>query len=381
MVEQAQTNNVTEDVNMERELKQVGIVECEDGTIIPILDLPKEVAEEEYWEMVREAAIGPSVQARILQKLEVLARTPGKDEPVPTMEAVNSYLESHKNTGSSEKTIAHYRGVLVRFAKEYPELPLEPAPIEAFLSQWKGATQANYLNVVRWFYNFLLERGRISTNPTKPIRRPKAPTKLLPSLDREELGRLLSLLPDRLSERDRAYIMLSVDTGLRVGEVINLTFSCIDQDTLKVPEQGKTGERLVPLKPEVRGALLALKNGRKDTDPIFWNDHLNCPIRTEPSFLNIVRKAFEKAGIKGKRASPHTLRHTFARNWIANGGDIISLMRILGHKNIATTQKYVYQVVGDLVEKHRKHGPLAGLEVSLSCREDSLSGLTDSIPQ
>jgi hypothetical protein len=65
-----------------------------------------------------------------------------------------------------------------------------------------------------------------------------------------------------------------------------------------------------------------------------------------------------KAGIRGKRVSPHTLRHTFATNWLLNGGDTRSLQRLLGHATPAMTTRYVNFATAHLAELHRTVSPL-----------------------
>lgn len=57
----------------------------------------------------------------------------------------------------------------------------------------------------------------------------------------------------------------------------------------------------------------------------------------------------------GVRLSPHTLRHTFARHWLLNGGDIYSLMRLLGHNDIKMTARYLYMDNQDITKLHAKH--------------------------
>jgi integrase len=68
------------------------------------------------------------------------------------------------------------------------------------------------------------------------------------------------------------------------------------------------------------------------------------------------------AGIRGKRVSPHTLRHTFAVNWLKNGGDTLSLQRLLGHSTPAMTTRYVNFATADLAELHRTVSPLDRLQ-------------------
>jgi integrase/recombinase XerD len=70
----------------------------------------------------------------------------------------------------------------------------------------------------------------------------------------------------------------------------------------------------------------------------------------------------EKAGITGKRVSPHTLRHTFAVNWLLNGGDTLSLQRLLGHTTPTMTTRYVNFATADLAQLHRSVSPLDRLQ-------------------
>jgi len=66
----------------------------------------------------------------------------------------------------------------------------------------------------------------------------------------------------------------------------------------------------------------------------------------------------ERAGISGPKLGSHCLRHSLGKNYIADGGDAFTLMRIMRHRNIATTQKYVNLAMHDVVEQHHRHSPL-----------------------
>jgi integrase/recombinase XerD len=212
-----------------------------------------------------------------------------------------------------------------------------------------------------------LEKRYDISNPTDKMRTPRVKKKIVPSLSKTEIQQLFN---QPLGKRDYAILRTLVGTGIRVGECINIKWQDIGEDILKV--SGKTGGRNVPLNPEIRDALLALKNGHKPADPVFWGAHPNQPLR-HAGFLNLVRRAFKNAGIEGKRASPHTLRHSFARNWITQGGDVASLKDILGHSSLAITQGYLALSSEDLISKNKKYNPL------LSLVDDRLTPNADSI--
>jgi len=296
----------------------------------------------------------------------------GAPVSLSTTEAVTAFLESHKAKGSSPHTIKHYQSCLSKFVASYKDLPSEPEPIENFLEQWEGSTKRDYFKLIRNLYRFLNKRhGTI--NPTNKMDLPKVKGKVVSSLSSGELRRLCKVA--KSSKRDNAILLLLSGTGIRVGEASNLKFGDIEEDTLKV--DGKTGGCVVPLFPQVRDALLVLKDGHGASDFVFWGEHPHQPLGVA-GFQRVVKKSFTEAGITGKRASPHTLRHSFARNWITQGGDAVSLKAILGHASLEMTQRYVNLAVENLQSKNSRHNPLLCLG-SLSQPDGSISSADRSI--
>jgi integrase/recombinase XerD len=248
-----------------------------------------------------------------------------------------------------------YASLLKRLADKFKKLPTAPEPLEEFISKFPGdMTRLNYFKILRYFYIWAEKRFGVG-NPTSQMRTPKVKKKVVPSLDGEEMQRLFSL---PYSNRDSAVLKVLAGCGIRVGEAANLKFKDIGEQTLRV--DGKTGERNVPLNSDIRDSLLVLKNGHKPDTPIFWGTNPVQPLG-HAGFAGIVQKAFKRADIEGKRASPHTLRHTFGRNWITQGGDVTSLKAILGHASIAMTQQYVALSTEDLVSKNKQYNPLISI--------------------
>lgn len=297
-----------------------------------------------------------------------------------TKPLIDAYLECLKNEGRSNNTIGLCSSLLRRLEREHEYLSTKPETLERFLSRFKHDTTRNdYYKVLRWFYKWL--SGRYSfPNPTDEMRAPKVKKKVVPSLSRNELEKFIR---QAYTMRDRAIVLVLSGCGLRVSEAVNLTFGDVLDDVLIIKDAkgAKSGGRKVPLNQEIKQALLDLKDGHDVSEPIFWGTHPTQPLK-QAGIAGVVKKAFQSAGIEGKRASPHTPRHTFARNWITQGGDIASLQRILGHENLATTQRYLALVVEDLVDKNQKHNPLSGmLDQRLSAADDRLSLLDPNISQ
>ena len=69
----------------------------------------------------------------------------------------------------------------------------------------------------------------------------------------------------------------------------------------------------------------------------------------------LIRRMGERVGIK---VHPHMLRHTFATEYLRNGGDLETLRRIMGHSTLAVTQQYLHLIDDDLVQAHRSFSPM-----------------------
>ena len=169
-------------------------------------------------------------------------------------------------------------------------------------------------------------------------------------------------------------MLILLDTGLRISEVVSIKEQDIDWNRNSIRVMGKgSKERVVPFGRTVKRALLAYLKRRGH---IVGNDHifvseLGDPLWREPVRRNI-RKYGARAGLTGVRCSPHTFRHTFACNWIRNGGDVFSLQRILGHSTMHTVRLYVNLADSDLEAAHLKWSPVdcKSQELGLSGRGD-----------
>ncbi len=174
-------------------------------------------------------------------------------------------------------------------------------------------------------------------------------------LTQEEIGAMLRV-PNRRTlqgRRDYALLLIMFGSVLRSAEVCSLNVGDIqsyrNQPVLVV--SGKGGRiRKVPCHPEAIGAVRAYwngegRNGDDPTEPIFQTLGRHGPHKvgrlTHKAIRCLVERTAKAALIK-KRVTPHTLRHTFAVSVLDARVDLRTLMELLGHRHISTTERYTH---------------------------------------
>jgi len=203
-------------------------------------------------------------------------------------------------------------------------------------------TRKRKLATLRGFLEFMKDTQIIYGNPAEtiegPIREEREPSILL----KTEYKALLQVAGD--NPRDLAIVMLFLQSGLRVSELVNLKIQDIDYISKEITvRQGKgRKDRVVPLVGQAHVAVKAYLKVR-EADPEYDNVFIarngtSMDVRT---VRYRIHKYYLEAGIK-KKASVHTLRHTFATHQIHNGLKLNELKEVLGHKKMETTYKYVH---------------------------------------
>jgi len=174
--------------------------------------------------------------------------------------------------------------------------------------------------------------------------------------------------------RDLCFLILLLDTGLRLSEALGLREKDVDLERGSVTVMGKGSvERCVGMSFTLCGELArylrvrdaALEQiGRPESPWIFPND-VGGRLCSK-TMQQRVRRYGDEAGIEGVRVSPHTLRHTYAVNFVRKGGDPFTLQRILGHRSLEMTRRYCELAEADVVERQRQFSPLKELNLTLT---------------
>ncbi len=245
---------------------------------------------------------------------------------------------------------------------------IAPAGLRDFLAELRRRGQASATvfgayGALRCAFRFWHREGVLATNPMALVERPRRERVLIRPMSPDQAARLLEQPDAKTLEglRDRALMMLMLDSGLRVTEAITAEASRIDWLNCALTVMGKgRKERSVPFSARTCQTMLDYARrrgqGRVQAPQFFLGP------RGRPLDRSGVRKAVagygRQAGIEGVRVSPHTLRHTFAVLYIRNGGDSFSLQEILGHSTLEMTRRYVHLARRDVAEQHKKFSPM-----------------------
>lgn len=272
------------------------------------------------------------------------------------------------------RTIADYEyhlGQFRRWLKDDPKLEdITRGTVRSHLAYLTGerhnqpVTVNQRLKYLRVFFNFLVAEGLLPASPVHGVKSQREPERTR-SLTEEEVKAILEVPDRRTFTGLRNYTMLLVilDTGIRVGELLNLNLPDITGAEIAVrSEVSKTRrQRALPLSQKTYQALQRYLRFR----PRQWEGRLFCNSEGKPltrnAFGRQVRNYGKKAGIEPSRATPYAFRHTFALFYLRNGGDPFSLQRIMGHRDIEMTKRYLGLTQEDLASRHAKASPVERL--------------------
>lgn len=236
-----------------------------------------------------------------------------------------------------------------------------------------ASTAARHLSSLRHFYKFLLLEESRADNPTEALKRPQTQRplpKLLSLAETEALIYAAQSLPQESqaekAKRARAICLIEVlyATGLRVSELVSLPRAAMDGPLLIV--RGKGGrDRLVPLSEPARAAIAdwqAQQSAREKASTYLFPAGGKAGHLTRQRFSQILDDLARRAGLDGKRVSPHVLRHAFATHLVERGADLRAVQQMLGHADISTTQIYAHVLDERKKQLVAKGHPLAKIE-------------------
>ena len=268
----------------------------------------------------------------------------------------------------SDKTIKNY-SKLISYLLDYLKnkhmvLNLEdvrPVYIKGYIMELQEhGKKPQYINdqikAFKVLFRYLYEEGYTDTNLTDRIKNVKMPKTIIQTFSEKEVRDMVDFYHGNsyMQLRDKLMLMVFFDTGIRVSELIGMKLSQVKEEYIIIYGKGNK-ERVVPKSPMLAKWLFKYINTREHyfefrhvPDNVFLSRN-GRPMTTE-AIHRVIKIAGQGVGVnRNIRVSPHTCRHTFAQMQLKNGLDLYSLSRIMGHSNIAITQRYLEGLKDDEV--------------------------------
>jgi integrase len=286
-------------------------------------------------------------------------------------EFFNEYL-SYSRTNHSKSTTKRYRGIIANFTaflRFYPGIKtlsqLSPNLFEQYKTYRRNggnrdnndngeeeeenglrAAKTNTVNMeiqtLRTIFKIAIQWGYLEKNPTEGIKYLKVTDAKAPRfLTKEEIKTLL----ENCGEELYPIFLTFLYTGLRKGELINLTWDDVDFKRKKIKVkakedwQPKTSEREIPMHEEVQKVLNLLKenNSVKSKYVFCAPDGGKCKLKLRERLMQVTKKC----GLPDV-TKIHSLRHTFASHLVMSGVDLPTVAKLMGHADISTTMMYAH---------------------------------------
>jgi integrase/recombinase XerC len=225
---------------------------------------------------------------------------------------------------------------------------------------------ARKLSAIRAFFKYLNREGILTNNPAALVATPRKEKRLPAVLTADDAQRLMES-PGRYKKgghnseiRDRAVLETLYSTGIRASELTGMNREDIDRHDQLIRIRGKRRkERVVAVGRTALAAIdmyLDQKHGGNETQAVFTGPSgKRLTARTVQRILENYRK---QLGLQQK-ASPHTLRHSFATHMLESGADLRAIQELLGHASLSTTQRYTHLNLDSLMDVYDKAHPKA----------------------
>lgn len=309
--------------------------------------------------------------------LEAFLRSPQAsdylaDSPIKVL--VEWFLNEKEAQNLQPRTLDFYRlrlDYLIESVGDRRAAEVSPAHLKAVIShlkttrKWSVQNTNHFIQVIKTFFTYLeTEEEVIESNPARRIKKLRKPSTFPVPFTCEQVSTILSVIgQDFNGIRDRVMVLVLLDSGVRVGELMGLGTGDIDVAGQQMRVFGKgRKERIVFFGPTVRRALMkyaavraALVKKLDVRNDRFWLTGSGSAL-AEDTFQYQLRVYGARA--KVEHVHPHRFRHTFATEYLRNGGSLEMLQRLLGHTTPQMTMRYAHLVDMDAKANHAAASPV-----------------------
>lgn len=275
--------------------------------------------------------------------------------------ALSRLLEFTGEQDVGDITLEQLRRFMLYMQQDYT--PSRPGGSEAPLSP---SSLENIWKALRSFFGWAEEELEIPRPDDRLAKPPNPPAEIsafthdeiqamVNGTERDHLGRLRPT-----GRRDKAIVLMLLDTGLRVGELARLTIGDMQQEKVYVTPYSsgrKTKSRFVYIGKITYRAIyryIIERGTPEESEPLFITKHGDQMDRN--NIRHMITRLGKRAGVRN--AYPHRFRHTFAIQYLRNGGDVFTLQRLLGHSTLEMVRRYLQLADQDAAAAHRSASPV-----------------------
>lgn len=291
--------------------------------------------------------------------------------PESWQDAMSRFLALRKAQGAAPRTLRGYEESIKGFFTRYPTA-WSPACRDCLLEYLAqdGTSPATYnvrLKVLHPFFRFCVDQGIFDESPAEGLKYRRQEPRIVDH-NTDDIQKVLSSMREDTFTglRDKTLFLLSLDSGIRPSEALQLLPSDIDLSACRIRIRAATSKtrtgRTIFFSDHVRHLLERLLAVRPEEwnegkAPVFCSSY-GTPMDTHTWTVQLRRYA-QKAGLP--RLSAYDLRHQHAIDYLRNGGDVMTLQKEMGHSTLDMTRQYLALSDDDLRTAHRKASPINAL--------------------
>ena len=306
-------------------------------------------------------------------------------ESTALAQAIDDFLTAKRIAGKSPRTVDDFYAVYLRHflmwtqQSNVPQNPslIRPTHIRSFIAYLKSAVgrwgsthpealkqmspggQHAYYRTLKAFFHWLVREEMIEKSPVSVVEPPSQPHTIIPIFDLEDIKRMLEACgDDSIGKRNRAIILVFLDSGVRLRELAQIKLTDIDVDEQRLQVWGKgSRERVVRFGTKTKQAIaeyLACREELNGGSEYLWLSREGKPL-SRRRIGEMIADLGRQTGITDVRCSPHTFRHTCATNLLRSTRDLYGVKTFLGHSTVIVTEKYLQTFSSeDALETHEK---------------------------